>query len=206
MKYNVTNIRNIYQIAQENKVIELFKNFQCPLNPDIENFLLHKAIEFSKKSIAETFIVTTELNKENVIVGYFSLTMKVVRLKKDTFKGKMKKRIERYVQLTEDKKYFELSLPLIGQLGKNYHSNYNNLISGKQLLRLACEKLIEAQNIVGGRFAFVECADTSNLVEFYQENGFILFGERNLDADERKYNSGTHLLRMICDLRKISEN
>ena len=203
MEYNVINIRNLYRLTDEKKVIELFGNFQCPLNTDIENFLKNKAIEFSKKSIAETFIVTTNHNNKEIIVGYFSLAMKVVKMRKDVFKGKTKNRIERFTQLTEDKKNFELSLPLIGQLSKNYYSNCNNFISGNDLLKLACQKIIEAQNIVGGRFAFIECADTPKLVSFYENNGFRTFGKRKLDADEKKHSSGEYLLRMICDLSNI---
>ena len=200
MGYAVTNIRNIYNTIGEAKTEEIISGFKCDLNPDIENFLKTRAIEFSKKSIAETFIVTTLLKNKTVIVGYFSLAYKITMVKKDVLKGITKNRLLRFAQFDKDKNYYLISLPLIGQISKNFFNNYNELISGDELLRMACEKVKEAQEIIGGRFVFLECADNERLKEFYIDNGFRYFGERKLDRDERKYNTGERLLKMVCDL------
>lgn len=132
--------------------------------------------------------------------GYFSLAYKITRINKDALKGKTKNRILRFVQNEKDKEYYLVALPLIGQLSKNYYMKYDGLITGDKLLRLACEKVHEAQCIVSGRFVFLECADSPKLRKFYEDNGFIYFGERKLDRDERKYNQGEYLLKMLCDL------
>lgn len=93
-------------------------------------------------------------------------------------------------------------MPLIGQLGKNYYNEYNKLISGDVLLKMACDKIREAQEILGGRFVYLECEDKDKLKEFYEDNGFVCFGKRNLEKDERDKNSGEYLLQMMCDLSK----
>lgn len=77
---------------------------------------------------------------------------------------------------------------------------YNKLITGEELLRIACKKVREAQCIISGRFVFVECADNPKLRMFYEQNGFMYFGQRQLDRDEKKYNTGEYLLKMLCDL------
>ena len=34
-------------------------------------------------------------------------------------------------------------------------------------------------------------------VHFYSENGFVIFGKRNLDRDERDMQSGQYLLQLL---------
>lgn len=200
MGYSVLNLKNIYKAVGENKTKDIISNFKCSLNKDVEYFLREKAIEFSKQSLAETFIVISQYKKENVVVGYFSIANKVTRLKRNTLSGKMKKRFSRFAEYDQENHCYFVSLPLIGQLGKNYINDYNKLISGDILLKLACDKVKEAQEILGGRFVYLECEDKPKLKEFYESNGFVCFGKRNLEKDERETNSGEYLLQMLCDL------
>lgn len=67
---------------------------------------------------------------------------------------------------------------------------------------MACDKVREAQNILGGKFVYLECEDKRQLIDFYESNGFVNFGKRNLERDERHTNSGEYLLQMLCDLSK----
>lgn len=87
-------------------------------------------------------------------------------------------------------------------MGKNYNNEYNKLISGDILLKLACNKIKEIQNLIGGRFVFLECEDNDKLKEFYESNGFECFGKRNLEKDERDKSNGEYLLQMLKDLSK----
>ena len=116
------------------------------------------------------------------------------------FKGRIKKRIFRFAQFDEEKNYYLVPLPLIGQIGKNYFKNYNKFISGEELLNLAFEKIKKVQNIVGGRFLFIECSDNKKIKLFYERNGFKQFSERKLNQDEIIYNSEKYLLQMLTDL------
>ena len=70
------------------------------------------------------------------------------------------------------------------------------------MLKLACDKIKEAQELIGGRFVFLECEDKSILEEFYESNGFVCFGKRNLEIDEINKNEGEYLLQMLKDLSK----
>ena len=165
-------------------------------------FIKEKAIQFSKMGVSRTFLICSTYKEKNVIVGYFALANKITKVKKSSLSNSVRKRLNRFTEQNTKEKYGTVSLPLIGQLGKNYKNNYNQLISGDDLLKLACDKIKEAQNILGGKFAFVECEDKVELKEFYESNGFVCFGKRNLEKDEKENNSGNYLLQMLCDLSK----
>lgn len=200
MAYNVISLKDMYEAIGEQKTKEILNDFECTLNKDVEYFIKEKATQFLKMGISKTFLVSSSYKGKNVIVGYFALTNKITKIKKSTLSNSVKKRINRFSEQSIVEKYYTVSLPLIGQIGKNYRNNYNTLITGDDLLKLACDKVKEAQNILGGKFAFVECEDKDKLREFYENNGFVCFGKRNLEKDEKEQNSGNYLLQMLCDL------
>ena len=202
MGYKIINLRDIYNTLGENKTRHILKNYTCELNRDVEYFLKEKAIEFSKQDISRTYIVMSQYKGENVIVGYFAITNKVTNIKRIALSETKRKRLLKFAIYDKDSRCYSIALPLIGQLGKNYYNNYNNLISGDILLKLACDKIKETQDLIGGRFVFLECEDKTKLKEFYENNGFVCFGKRNLEKDERDKNSGDYLLQILRDLSK----
>lgn len=202
MAYNIISLENMYEAVGEENLKQLLSSFECALNKDVEFFIREKAIQFYKMRISNTFLVTTSYKGQEIIAGYFALTNKVTKIKKSLLSNSLRKRISRFAEQSEDTKNYTISLPLIGQLGKNYKNGYDKLISGDILLKLACDKIRDAQSILGGKFVFVECEDKSKLKEFYESNGFVCFDKRNLEKDERETNSGQYLLQMICDLSK----
>ncbi len=199
MAYNIISLKSMYEAIGEEETRKILDEFECPLNKDVEYFIKQKAIQFLKMGISRTFLVSSTYKGKNVIVGYFALTNKITKIKKSILSNSIKKRISRFSEEIVDR-YYTVSLPLIGQLGKNYKNNYNTLIAGDDLLKLACDKVKEAQDILGGKFAFVECEDKEKLKNFYESNGFVCFGKRNLEKDEKEQNSGNYLLQMLCDL------
>ncbi len=202
MAYNIINLKDMYEAIGEEKTKKILSDFECPLNKDVEYFIKEKAIQFSKMRISSTYLVSTTYKSEDVIVGYFALTSKNTRIDKRVVSKTKLKILKKYANGNDENKYLEISLPLIGQLGKSYKNNYNTLISGDELLKLACDKIREAQKILGGQFVFIECEDIDKLKSFYESNGFVCFGKRNLEKDERDKNHGEYLLQMLCDLGK----
>lgn len=202
MGYKIINLRDIYNVLGENKTKNILKNYICDLNNDVEYFLKEKAIEFSKQDISRTYIVMGKYKGEEVIIGYFAITNKVTNIKKVALSETKRKRLLKFATFDKESKSYSIALPLIGQLGKNYYNNYNTLISGEILLKMACDKIKETQDLIGSRFVFLECEDKSKLKEFYENNGFVCFGKRNLEKDERDKNKGDYLLQMLRDLSK----
>lgn len=202
MGYKIIKLKDIYISMGEVKTKEILKSYKCEINKDVEYFIKEKAIEFAKQGLAETFIVMSEYKQKDVIVGYFATTNKAINIKNLVLSKSKKKRILKFAQYDNVFKTYNIALPLIGQIGKNYNNGYNELISGDILLKLACDKIKMAQDILGGRFVYLECEDKPKLKEFYERNGFVCFGKRNLEKDERQKNEGEYLLQMLCDLSK----
>lgn len=192
------NLSDMITQLGENEVKSILSDFSCPLNPDVENFLKHTAIEFSKQGISSTYIIMASYRKEYVLVGYFTLANKIFCIDRDSFPSKnWKKRIAKFGQFDSTIKRYTLSAPLIGQLGKNYSHGYNKLITGDELLKLALDKVKEMQRIVGGKIVYLECEDKPQLLDFYSQNGFVNFGKRELDRDETSTLSGDYLIQML---------
>jgi hypothetical protein len=141
--------------------------------------------------------VVASYQGENKIAGYFALANKsfVIKAKSKSISQSLKKRISKFGLWDEVLKQFTIGSPLIGQLGKN--ENYSTLISGDELLSLACLEVEKAQSIVGVNVVYLECEDTPKLKDFYERNGFVIFGKRELDCDEVSKFTQTYLIQML---------
>ena len=204
MGYKIINLKDIYNAIGESKTKEVLKDFKCDLNNDVEYFLKEKAIEFSKQDISRTYIVMSQHKEKEVIVGYFAIANKSTIIKKVILSNTKRKSLLKYAKYDNAIKGYNIALPLIGQIGKNYNNGYDKLISGEILLKFACDKIKEIQNMIGGRHVFLECEDNEKLKEFYENNGFECFGKRNLEKDEMDKNNGAYLLQMLRDLSKYN--
>lgn len=191
------NLRELINEIGEEAAKERLSDFSCPLNEDVERFLKHTAIEFSKQGIASTYLVFASFRKKYVLVGYYTLANKVFCIERKSLSSTWRKRLAKFSQYDSAIKRYTLSAPLIGQIGKNFTNHYNDLITGDELLKLALNKVVEMQMIVGGKVVYLECADTPRLIEFYSSNGFVSFGKRKLDKDEVGYGEERYLIQML---------
>lgn len=134
------------------------------------------------------------------MVGYFSLSNKTIAVKKSSLSSKWRGRLRRFCPKNEGQDMFVLAVPLIGQVGKNFSNDYNQLITGKELLELACDAVRKAQSLLGGNLAYLECEEKEKLIEFYESNGFYIFNKRLLDKDEKSKHDGDYLVQLIKKL------
>lgn len=182
----------------ENAAKSILSSFSCPLNPDVEYFLKHTAIEFTKQSISSTYLTMASYRGSYVLTGYFSLANKIFCIDKSSLPSQTwRKRMNKFGQFDQSIQRYTISAPLIGQLGKNYSNSYDKLITGDELLKLALDKVREMQAIVGGKIVYLECEDKEPLLDFYSQNGFVNFGKRTLDKDETNTLSGDYLIQML---------
>ena len=91
-------------------------------------------------------------------------------------------------------------MPLIAQLGRNFNPGLSASISGQELLAFVCEKVREAQFIIGGKAVYIECASNPKLYDFYSAAQFIQFGQRERDIDEIA--ESTTLVQMLKYFRE----
>lgn len=185
----------------EERVKSFLSDFSCPINPDVEQFLVEKAVLFSKQHLSETYLVFASFRENPVLVGYYTIAPKYLHVKNmDGLSSQWKKRIRRFARLNTDINAYIFSAPLIGQLGKNYKYSEFGLISGDELLKMACDKIKRVHSIMGGQVAYLECEDVPKLREFYERNGFVCFQKRELERDEVDTLKGDYLLQYLADL------
>lgn len=202
LSLNKESIDTISEKYGENYLKNILSDFSCPLNKDVEKFLRTSAIIFAQQGIAQTHLVFASYKSKPVLCGYFTLTNKNFTIKKNfNISNSLKKRLMKFATYNNEFKNYAISAPLIAQLGKNFSNGYNELITGDELLKIACDMVKSIQGIIGGKFVYLECEDKPKLTEFYEKNGFINFGQRHLDKDEKDDLSGEYLIQLLKYLK-----
>jgi hypothetical protein len=202
LKYTVVALHEMLKAFpdDEEKVSNVLNAFECANNKDVETFLKNKAVLFDKQGFSKTHLIYTSYKNEMVLLGYYALAHKSFVIKSSSkVSSSLKKRIAKFGQYDKDLKQYVVSAPLIGQLGKN--DRYKDLISGDVLLYCACKTVKSVQALVGGKFVYLECEDKPRLVDFYKSNGFVEFGMRELEADERDDLTQTYLVQLLKYLK-----
>lgn len=200
--FKVVNLKKMLETVGEDDVKKILSEFFCPLNPDVERFLKSKAIDFAKQGWAQTHLVYGSYCKKMVLLGYFTLSDKYIHIytPKD-ISNTLMRRIRNFSRRDEDLGCYVMSTPLIGQLGKNFANGYNKLITGDELLSIACNKIAQIQVDLGGKFTYLECEDKPILVDFYMRNGFYNFGRRDLDREEINDFEKDYLIQLLKYLK-----
>ncbi|MDO4268702.1 MAG: N-acetyltransferase [Eubacteriales bacterium] len=183
MDYIELNLLEMLDTYGEDKLQAILSCFICPQNTDVENFIQTKAIEFARQRVAMTYLVFSDTPHPE-LVGYFTLANKFVSINGNVLSNTLQKRILKFSQYDEELDRYLVSMPLIAQLGKNFHPSLTASICGKDLLAMACRKIQEAQFIIGGKTVYIECASNPKLYDFYSASQFVQFGQRDRDTDE----------------------
>lgn len=195
--YKIISLSEMLLQLGEERVKQILSSFCCPQNEDVEQFLKSKAIIFDKQSISKTHLVFTSYKNEIVLIGYFTLANKDFSVPIKSISRTLRDRVKKFGTFDSSLKEYKISAPLIAQLGKNFTNSYNKLITGDELLQMACEMVAEVQMYIGGKIVYIECEDKPKLVEFYTRNGFREFSHRQLDDDDKKIFSGKYLLQLL---------
>ena len=191
---SVINICDLLSSDQEELLRAYIATYSCEterdgvrrsLNPDIERFLSNNAIQFARMKTGITYLVIDE--EDGALLAYFSLAHKPLEIPEDGLPRKVKDKVKRFSALDEESNSYQVSAFLIGQFGKNYAVDNGGRISGRQVMKLAIEQLRSAQNIIGGTIVYLDCEANAQLIQFYEEQKFKLFGERISENDGKRY-------------------
>ena len=183
-----TRTRNIIEMIEkvgEERVKSFLQTFSSPLNPKIENFIRNRAIDFARRKLSVTYIVSDLYDGQ--ILGYFALTHKAVLIPNSGLSSTSRKKLERFARLDRATGEYMASAFLIAQFGKNYGIDDGRRISGGQLMDIANDILVNIQRQIGGGIIYLDCEDIEKLKQFYANEKFQLFGERYSIEDEQKY-------------------
>lgn len=103
------------------------------------------------------------------IVGFYTLSIKSLKLSNDISTNK-KKKINGGFLNKDNKNVNNVAVYLIGQLAKN--DTYSKCIAGKELMERAMISINTCHNIIGGRIVLIECNGSKKLSQFYNNCGF----------------------------------
>lgn len=174
LKQYLENIQVLAPDKTEKQVQELFKtiileNVDFNGNEEMLTYLSDKAPNFEKQH-----------RSRNFIVGFFSLSLKVVDIsdlekslkKKLVLKGKSPKNID------------YLPVLLIGQFGKNTKLNK---LSGQELFEIVIQKIEEFRAIVGTQMVFLDSINHPKVIQFYEQFGFVAYSQLIKDDHQVTY-------------------
>ena len=198
-KYRIINIRryigNENPELGEDELLQILFEFSCPMNPDVERFLKHSSIEFTKKNQSVTYLVFSVADGK--LLGYFTLALKPLTVRGKTVSNTVKRKLLRVSELDKKSDTYTMSAYLIAQLGKNYSENDGKMITGAELLGLAWDKIKATQYMFGGMVTFLEAENEEKLLSFYRENRFSQFDTRQTTSDTDESHELVQLLRLL---------
>lgn len=189
----VWNILDLLKKYGDEAVSEFVSDFSCEkmmdgelrnLNPDIEHFIKVNAIQFARQKKSVTYIVGD--SDDGAILGYFTIAHKSVNISAAGLSKTTLKKMSRYAEFNEQTNSYPVSGFLIAQFGKNYAVEGGKRITGKELMDLTQTELLELQHRAGGGNEYLDCLCDAQLINFYESEGFQLFGERT-SRDGKNY-------------------
>ena len=186
-KYRIINIRryigNENPELGEDELLQILSEFSCPMNPDVERFLKHSSIEFTKKNQSVTYLVFSVADGK--LLGYFTLALKPLTVRGETVSNTVKRKLLRVSELDKKSDTYTMSAYLIAQLGKNYSENDGKMITGAE------------QYMFGGMVTFLEAENEEKLLSFYRNNRFSQFDTRQTISDTDEAHELVQLLRLL---------
>ena len=194
MKYGIENILDIIEKYGEDGLKADLSAFSCVANIDIQNFLQQRAIDFAKKKMSITYLVSDK--ETGVILGYFTLAHKVLYVPAEGLSNTVKRRLERYGSIDKNTNSYLLSAFLLAQFGKNYAIEEDKRITGVGLMDCVDSILKDIQFRVGGGVVYLDSLDNEHLVHFYTDVcGYRKISERVSDTNNTKY---LQYLKFVC--------
>lgn len=166
-------------------------SFSCP-NKDVENFLRYKAIEFSKRDFSKTHLVfwSTLYETEKYLVGYYTIAPKFFSISKDNVSNSQYKKLSQYGEYDTHSKKCTISAILIGQLGKNYTTGNDTLITGDELLKMTLDKVKNIQTEIGGRYTYLECEERAKAEVKAKKKVRVVLTDEQLDTVFKTFAQG----------------
>lgn len=153
-------------------------SFCCIQDPDVEQFLHMKALEYEKHGWCAVYLLLNEDKFEQgeiFVEAYFTLSHKSLIADRDKMS---RSAITKYGGVSSAR---TLNFVLIGQLGKYIRETPNgyvrSLLSGHDILDYAFEVIYAAASLIPCKHTMVECKNIEKIVEMYTSYGFSFFQE-----------------------------
>ena len=149
---------------------EFLDSFSCPINPEVEHFLKHKAVLSAKLSSSQTYLVCSDTTGE--LLGYYTLVLKSYSVNGAKLSSANRRLVSRFAE-ADDAGNFNAAVYLIAQIGKNFAVAEKDRVAGGDLIANAPDEFRAIKKRVGGKLVMIEReSDRPKLLAFYTKNGF----------------------------------
>lgn len=149
---------------------EFLDSFSCPINPEVEHFLKHKAVLSAKLSSSQTYLVCSDTTGE--LLGYYTLVLKSYSVNGAKLSSANHRLVSRFAE-ADDAGNFNAAVYLIAQIGKNFAVAEKDRVAGGDLIANALDEFRAIKKRVGGKLVMIEReSDRPKLLAFYTKNGF----------------------------------
>lgn len=149
---------------------EFLDSFSCPINPEVEHFLKHKAVLSAKLSSSQTYLVCSDTTGE--LLGYYTLVLKSYSVNGAKLSSANRRLVSRFAE-ADDAGNFNAAVYLIAQIGKNFAVAEKDRVAGGDLIANALDEFRAIKKRVGGKLVMIEReSDRPKLLAFYAKNGF----------------------------------
>ena len=181
----VFNILDLIDLGGSDVIEHKLATFSSPKNPEIEDFIRNKAINFATGKLSITYLVNDD--DTGNILGYFTLTHKSIIINGENLSATSRKKLARYSRMDVSTGNYMASSFLLAQFGKNYALDEADRIDGADLMKLATDVLVNIQRQIGGGIVYLDCEDKPELTSFYKRQNFKEFDDRFSTEDNQKY-------------------
>ena len=181
----VFNILDLIDLGGSDVIEHKLATFSSPKNPEIEDFIRNKAINFATGKLSITYLVNDD--DTGNILGYFTLTHKSIIINGENLSATSRKKLARYSRMDASTGNYMASSFLLAQFGKNYALDEADRIDGADLMKLATDVLVNIQRQIGGGIVYLDCEDKPELTSFYKRQNFKEFDDRFSPEDDQKY-------------------
>ncbi|GBG95179.1 hypothetical protein LFYK43_16380 [Ligilactobacillus salitolerans] len=177
VKYKVFSLAEILDLfkEQEEKLNDYFKEFSCPKEKELEDFLVNSAIHYEKIEYGKTFLILNAQKIQNGvidIIAFFTIGQKSIDISKMSQK---KKRKVIGSSIPGRDRLKSISGFLIGELGRNSNYTHDDL-PGSIILQECYKQIEKARMIIGGNLIVLECR-RKMFKKFYEEQSFHRISE-----------------------------
>ncbi len=192
--YKIQRISELLAMENGEEYFNLtVSSFESP-NKDVEKFLKTKSVQATKLNTATTYLVYREKGDVEIdFVGYFSLAIKMLTLKKVSLSKSSEKIISRFGYYDEDSDSYKVPAVLVAQFGRNFDADSAS-ISGADLMAITLQQVKNALSFLSGKTVFLECEKKQKLIDFYKTNGFSVLDNEVLSKEKKEL---TQLYRLL---------
>lgn len=184
--YKVQRLSDLLDVQNgEEYFNSIIKTFKSP-NEDVENFLKTKAIQATKLKTATTYLVYVQRSDFEIdLVGYFSLAVKMLALKKVGLSRTSERVISRFGCYDDNSTSYVIPAVLVAQFGRNFNEASESL-SGADLMTITLNQVKNALSFLSGRTVFLESEKKHKLITFYTQHGFTVLDNEVLSKNEKE--------------------